>query len=324
MAPSNYGRCFVTGGAGFIGSNLVDRLLEDEHEVVVYDNLSSGSYRFLEKACRRPTFRLVEGDILDAEMLTRSMAGCDIVFHLSANADVRFGLEAPSRDLEQNTLGTFNVLEAMRANDVRRIAFTSTGSVYGEASVIPTPEDAPFPVQTSLYAASKLACEGLIEAYSEGFGLQGWIFRLVSVLGERYSHGHVYDFCKQLRERHGRLDVLGDGNQRKSYVYVQDCIEAILTGVGQSKARLSIFNVGTEEAVTVKDSVAIISAELGLGPDVQYGGGRQGWVGDNPHILLDTARLQALGWKPALSISEGIGRTVRWLVSNPWVFEARA
>src|SRR4051794_24600120 len=191
---------FITGAAGFIGSNLVDRLLTEGHSVVGYDNFSTGVRKFLKSASEKPGFRLVEGDLLDTATLTEAMAKADVVFHLAANADVRFGLEHPRRDLEQNTIVTFNVLEAMRANGVKTIAFSSTGSIYGEPNVFPTPEDGPFPVQTSLYGASKLAGEGLIAAYAEGFGVQGFIFRFVSILGERYTHGHVFDFVQRLLE----------------------------------------------------------------------------------------------------------------------------
>src|SRR5262245_60383296 len=217
-------RGFVTGAAGFIGSNLVDRLLELGHDVVGYDNFSTGQRRFLERAEGNSRFRLVEGDTLAADCLASAIAGCDTVFHLAANADVRFGTEHPRKDLEQNTIATFNVLEAMRAHDIRRIAFSSTGSIYGEPAVFPTPETAPFPVQTSLYGASKLAGEGLIQAYCEAYGMRGWIFRFVSILGDRYTHGHVYDFCKQLLDHPDRLAVLGDGHQKKSYLHVQDCL----------------------------------------------------------------------------------------------------
>src|SRR6267378_3618839 len=179
---------FVTGGAGFIGSNLVDRLLSDGHGVVAYDNCSTGQPPFLAEAMKNDRFRLIKGDILDLPSLTSTIQGADVVFHLAANADVRFGPDHPRRDLDQNTIGTFNILEAMRVNNVRRIAFSSTGSIYGEPEVFPTPEDAPLPVQTSLYGASKLAAEGLIQAYCEGFGFQGYIFRFVSILGARYTH----------------------------------------------------------------------------------------------------------------------------------------
>src|SRR5690242_18293710 len=189
---------FVTGAAGFIGSSLVDRLLRDGKSVIGWDNFSSGQQEFLKSAMTDPKFKFIRGDNLDLAALTRAMAGCDFVFHLAANADVRFGLEHPSKDLQQNTIATFNVLEAMRANGIKTIAFSSTGSVYGEAEVIPTPENHPFPIQTSLYAASKLACEGLIHAYCEGYKFEGYIFRFVSILGERYTHGHVFDFYRQL------------------------------------------------------------------------------------------------------------------------------
>src|SRR5262245_60516396 len=200
---------FVTGAAGFIGSNLVDRLLMRGDAVVGYDNFSTGMRRFNEQATANPAFTLVEGDLLDEARLASAMRGADFVWHLAANADVRFGVEHPRKDLEQNTIATYNVLEAMRANGVGKIAFSSTGSIYGEAAVITTPKDAAVPVQTSIYGASKLACEGLIQAYCEGFGLQGWIFRFVSVVGERYTHGHIFDFFKMLAGGPATLRVLG-------------------------------------------------------------------------------------------------------------------
>ncbi len=233
------------------------------------------------------------------------MRGADVVFHLAANADVRFGTEHPSKDLEQNTIATFNVLEAMRANGVRRIAFASTGSIYGEATVIPTPESAPFPVQTSLYGASKLAGEGLIQAYCEGFGFQGWIFRFVSILGERYTHGHVFDFFKSLTADPTRLRVLGDGRQRKSYLYVQDCIDAMLLAMARATGKVNIFNLGTDEFCLLNDSIGWITERLGVAPVLEYTGGDRGWIGDNPFIYLDSSRIRALGWTPKLSIRDG-------------------
>src|SRR5882762_4253756 len=215
-------RSVVTGAAGFIGSNLVDRLLEAKHEVVGVDNLSTGHRRFLERALEHPGFTFREEDLFDPRALDGVLGGVDHVFHLAANADVREGLRHPRKDLEQNTIVTWNVLEAMRHAGVKRITFTSTGSVYGEAPVIPTPELCPFPVQTSLYGASKLAAEGLISAYAEGFHFQALIFRFVSILGERYSHGHVFDFMKQLRKNPNKLIILGNGKQRKSYLYIED------------------------------------------------------------------------------------------------------
>ena len=236
-------KIFITGAAGFIGSNLVDRLLADGKVVVGWDNFSTGQRKFIEGALAQKNFRLVEGDNLDLPALTKAMAGCDTVFHLAANADVRFGLDHPSKDLQQNTVATFNVLEAMRANGIKRIAFSSTGSVYGEAALIPTPENAPFPIQTSLYASSKVSGEGMISSYCEGFKFEGYIFRFVSILGERYTHGHIFDFYKQLLEHPDRLKILGDGLQRKSYLYVQDCVSAMLHVIGQGTAIKAKHNV---------------------------------------------------------------------------------
>src|SRR5262245_21573710 len=254
------------------------------------------------------------------------MRGCDTVFHLAANADVRFGLQHPRKDLEQNTLATFNVLEAMRANGIKTIAFSSTGSVYGEATLIPTPENAPFPIQTSLYGSSKLAGEALIHSYCEGFGLEGYIFRFVSILGERYTHGHVLDFYQQLIEHPEYLEVLGDGTQRKSYLYVQDCLTAMLQVMNQqlaqkAKHHVEVFNLGTDEYVQVNDSVRVICRHLGLDPRIKYSGGDRGWVGDNPFIFLDTKKIVATGWRASLTIEQSIIRTVAWLQQNRWILK---
>ena len=317
-------KCLITGGAGFIGSNLADRLIKAGHAVTVFDNLSTGNMRFLDEAARSPSFRLVRGDLLDAGALASAMGNADLVFHLAANADVRFGTEHPRKDLDQNTIATFNVLEAMRTNGVRRIVFSSTGSIYGEPKVFPTPENAPFPVQTSLYGASKLACEGLIQAYCEGFGFQGYIFRFVSILGERYTHGHVFDFCRSLRSNPGELRVLGNGRQRKSYLYVQDCVDAILLAIEKAQDRVNILNLGADEYCEVNDSIGWICGRLGVKPRLNYTGGDRGWIGDSPFIFLDCGRMRSLGWVPKLSIRDGVLRTVEYLLSNPWVLEARS
>ena len=317
-------RAVVTGGAGFIGSNLVDRLLAAGYEVVVYDNLSTGHERFLEQARSHPCFTFVRGDVLDLPALTTAVRGADLVFHLAANADVRHGTEHPGLDLQQNTIATFNVLEAMRTNGVKRVAFSSTGSVYGEPQIFPTPEDAPFPVQTSLYGASKLASEALVQAYCEGFGFQGYIFRFVSILGERYSHGHVFDFFKMLRENPRDLRVLGDGRQRKSYLYVVDCLDAILFALEHAHERVNIFNLGTDEYCQVSESIAWITGELGLAPALHYTGGDRGWIGDSPFIFLDCRKIRALGWAPKVTIRDGVMRTLEFLRANPWTLEARA
>jgi UDP-glucose 4-epimerase len=325
---SSMRKVFVTGAAGFIGSNLVDRLLKEGCEVIGWDNFSTGQEDFTKEALKSNRFELKNGDNLDLKKLSDAMTGCDLVFHFAANADVRFGLEHPSRDLEQNTLATFHVLEAMRGQGVNRIAFSSTGSVYGEASIFPTPEDAPFPVQTSLYAASKLSGEGMIQAYCEGFGFEGYIFRFVSILGERYTHGHVFDFYKQLKEHPDHLRVLGDGTQRKSYLHIQDCLNAILQVIDSGSAAAAkhqsiVYNLGTDEFCTVRDSIGWICGHLGLSPEIVFTGGKRGWVGDNPFIFLDTRKIRETGWRNQLSIREAVLRTVDWLRENPWVFERR-
>jgi len=313
----------VTGCAGFIGSTLVDRLLADGHQVTGIDNFSTGQRWFLDEALQQSNFRLVEIDLLDLDALRLVFADGEAVFHLSANADVRFGTEHPRKDLEQNTIATYNVLEAMRTNRIKKIAFSSSGSVYGESPVVPTPEDGPFPIQTSLYGASKAACEGLISAYCEGFGFQACIFRFVSILGERYTHGHIFDFYQKLKADPTRLPVLGNGRQRKSYLYVQDCIDAILLAMDKAGDKVNIFNLGVDDYVEVNDSIGWIGDELGVKPELVYSGGDRGWIGDNPFIFLDTKKIQSLGWKPKWGIREGVIRTVEYLRDNEWVFEKR-
>ncbi len=317
-------RFLVTGAAGFIGSHLVDRLLGLGHDVVGFDNFSTGREMFLkEQALASARFRLVRADVLDEAAIEAAVEGADVVFHLAANADVRFGTQHPGKDLEQNTLGTWRVLEAMRKRGVRRIGFASTGSVYGEPEICPTPEDCPFPVQTSLYAASKLAAEGFIAAHAEGFGMQAYIFRFVSILGERYTHGHVFDFYKRLRQRPEELEVLGNGRQRKSYLYVQDCLDAILLAIEKASGKVNIFNLGTDEYCEVNDSIGWITGRLGLRPRLRYAGGERGWVGDSPFIYLDCSRIRALGWRPRLTIREGVIRTLDYLVEHPELLERR-
>jgi UDP-glucose 4-epimerase len=319
-------RACITGGAGFIGSTLADRLADDGVELTIVDDFRTGQREFVSELLQRPGVRLLEGDVLDEGLMRDAVAGCEWVFHLQANADLRHGLEHPRRDLEQNTVATANVLEAMRAEGVERIAFSSTGSVYGEPDVFPTPEDASFPIQTSLYAASKLACEGMIGAYAHGFGFTGLIFRFVSILGERYTHGHVFDFYRSLRSDPSRLRVLGDGRQEKSYLYVKDCVEAILTAVRahEEGGGAHIYNLGTDETIVVDDSVAAIVAHLGLEPEVEHTGGRRGWAGDSPLIHLDCAKIRALGWESTLEIRTAIARTLDWFEAHPEIVLDRA
>jgi len=316
-------RAAITGGGGFIGSSLAERLRADGVDVVIVDDFRTGRREFIAELLAGPGAELIEGDVLDRALLERAFEGCDWVFHMQANADVRHGLDHPRRDLEQNTIATATVLEAMRAAGVSRIAFASTGSIYGEPEVFPTPEDAPFPVQTSLYGASKLAGEGMIGAYCHGFGFSALVFRFVSILGERYTHGHVYDFYRALKRDPTRLAVLGDGRQEKSYLYIHDCIAAMLTAlrVHGSDGELAVYNLGSDETVLLEQSVRTITAHMGLVPALEYGGGPRGWPGDSPLINLDCSRIRALGWAPTLSIRESIVRTLEWFDANPYVWQ---
>lgn len=310
----------VTGAAGFIGSNVTDALLARGDRVVGLDNLSTGHIEFLHGALQRPQFRLEQIDIsTEASRLTELIAGADAVIHLAANADVRFGWDAPRRDLEQNVVATLNVVEAMRANSVRRILFSSTGSVYGDCPTIPTPENAPFPKQTSLYGASKAAAEGYLAAYAEKGLIDATVFRFVSILGQRYTHGHVIDFVSQLVRNPDKLPVLGDGTQRKSYLDVSDCVRALLSRLVDPPPRFETLNLGADSYCTVSDSIGWITGRMGVNPEILFGGGDRGWVGDNPFIFLDTTRVQATGWRAQRTIQEAVEGTVDFLLANGWL-----
>ncbi len=314
----------VTGCAGFIGSHLVDRLLEDKNNLVIgIDNFSTGNNKFITEARKSKNFKFYEIDLLNLKDLKKVFKGGDIVFHLAANADVRFGVQNPRRDLEQNTIVTQNVLEAMQFNNIGKIVFSSTGSIYGETKIIPTPENCAFPIQTSFYGASKIACEGLVSAYCEGFNMYGYIFRFVSILGERYTHGHVFDFYKKLKKNPKELEVLGNGKQRKSYLYIHDCIDGIFLALKKSKKKLNIFNLGVNDYCEVNESIKWICDELGLNPKLKYTGGNKGWVGDNPFIFLETEKICNLGWQPKHNIKDGVIKTLKYLQTNEWVFKSR-
>jgi UDP-glucose 4-epimerase len=311
----------VTGGAGFIGSNLVDRLLTEGHFVRILDNFSTGKREFVAQSSSDSRCEIVSGDLLDTKILNECFNEVDAVVHLAANADVRFGWEHPRRDLEQNVIATQNVLEAMRANRVKRIVFSSTGSVYGESPTNPTPEHAPFPRQTSLYGASKAAAEGLIAAYAENDLCSATVFRFVSILGPRYTHGHVIDFVAQLIKDPSRLRILGDGTQRKSYLHVSDCVNAIVQQLDQDY-RFEVFNLGAEEFCRVAESASWICDRMGLKPALDFGRSDRGWVGDNPFIYLDTAKIRATGWSSNYSIKQSVEATVDWLLNNRWVLNS--
>jgi UDP-glucose 4-epimerase len=312
---------FVTGASGFIGSNLVERLLIDGHSVVGYDNMRTGREKFLDNAIKNENFKFIKGDIFDQQNLINSMSGCDVVAHLAANADVRGGVDDPVIDLELNTFATAKVLEAMRFNNVKKIIFSSTGSVYGNKNLIlPTPEFAPM-MQSSFYGASKLACEGLIQAHCEAFGVVAWIYRFVSVLGPHYSHGHIYDVYKSLRKDPKNLNMLGDGTQRKSYMHVSDCIDGIEIGFSKGKDQVNIFNLGVDATITVNESFDYICKWMKANPYILRQNKKIGWIGDNPMIHLNCERIANLGWEPKYSIRDGIKDTLEYLSNNEWVLK---
>jgi len=309
-------RAFVTGGAGFIGSNLADRLLEKGYEVIVYDDFSTGQMQFVEHNLGNSKYTLVEADVLDKAFLNNAMRDSDIVFHFQANADVKGGINNTTIDMEQNIIGTHNVLEAMKINEIKQIAFASSATVYGEPEQIPTPETIS-PVQTSLYGASKYSAEAFIQAYCEYFDMKSWIFRFVSFMGTRYTHGVIFDFLKKLKHNPSELYILGDGTQRKSYLHVNDGIDAILLAIERSKEKTNIFNLGNKEWINVKDLADIVCTAAGF-EKVHYtfGGGIRGWKGDSPFVHLDISRISSLGWNPKYSVKETIIDTVQYLLKN--------
>lgn len=319
----------VTGGAGFIGSHIVNSLLAKGHQVIVYDNFSTGKHEFINDAKSDKSFELVVGDLLDDRLLEKTLRGCDAVYHMAANADIRNGLVSPYRDIEQNTIATFNLLEAMRKNNVRRIIFASSAAALGEPEVFPTPESCAVPVQTSLYEASKMACEGLISSYCEGYNFEGYSFRFVSLLGPRYPHGHVFDFVKQLKHDPSILRVLGDGSQRKSYMNIHDCLDAIFLVAEKKRTAMNVkhnyqvYHLGNPDYIRVSDSIRLICDQMGLDPKIEYSGGDRGWIGDNPFVFLDVSKMQEEGWVPKHSIEDSVRNTVDWLTDNSWIMDDR-
>jgi len=316
-------KALVTGGAGFIGSHVVDELVRRGWDVKVYDNLSTGFLKHLEPARQSGRVTVVEADILDLASLTDAMAGVHSVFHLAANADVRGGTHNTRIDLEQNVIGTHAVLEALRAAGGEEIVFTSSATVYGEPDVFPTPESYSA-LQTSVYGASKLAGEAFIQAYSEYFGIRCLIFRFVSWIGERYSHGVIFDFVQKLRRNPTELEILGDGNQRKSYLHVEDGIRGIFLAVDRMPELKSVINLGHEEYMRVTELARIVCDEMGL-RDVafRFSGGVRGWLGDSPFVHLDIMKIRGVGFRPAVTIEQGVRRTVRYLLANDWLLKER-
>lgn len=305
-------RFFVTGGAGFIGSHLVGRLL-DKGEVTVYDNLSSGRREFLKPYMKDLSF--IKGDLLDKKKLLKSMRKHDFVHHLAANPDIRMGIENTQVDLNQGTIATFNVLDCMRMNNVNEICFTSSSVVYGEAKVMPTPEDYGPLTPISLYGASKLACEGLITAFSGTFNMKSWIFRLANIVGRNNTHGIIFDFMNKLKKNRKELEILGDGRQLKSYLHAEECVDAMLFGVDKARGQVNIFNVGCSDQIRISRIAEILVEDLGWkGVRFKYTGGKRGWPGDVPEMMLSMEKINKLGWKAKHNSEQAVKRAIKEIV----------
>lgn len=312
----------VTGGAGFIGSHIVDELIRLKQQVLVYDNFSTGKELFISQHLKNPKFKLIKGDLLDKNLLTLSMANIDFVFHFAAHADVKSGFKNHLIDHKENLETTHEVLEAMYKQNVKRIAFASTSSVYGDAKIHPTPENYPFE-PTSLYGATKAACESYIQAYTKYYGWQTYIFRFVSFIGKRYTHGIIFDLLKQIQSHPKRLYLLSDGTPKKSSLYVKDGVNAIFTVIKKAKDPINIFNIGHDEILTVDQIVNIIMKATNYKLPKFYKGGDRGWTGDNNFVYLDNTKLKSLGWKPKTTFKEAATLTINYLLSHPELLKMR-
>jgi UDP-glucose 4-epimerase len=311
-------KAFISGSCGFLGSALVDRLVADGHSVIGADNMRTGFYRHTNPGADYQYF-----DILDYPRLCQAMRGVDTVYHLAANADISGNWGQPTLCIQQNVIATSNILEAMRANGIKRIAFASSSAVYGDSATSLTPEDCPWPTQTSLYGASKVAGEALVSAYCAGQGFEGYIFRFSPVVGERYTHGHIFDFVKQLTADPTKLKVKSNGLTRKPYVYVGDVVEAMLHVMRLPATYPQIYNITNPDVVALRESITWICSAMNVSPEITYGAADIGWSGDMPVLWPSPEKLMATGWAPSVTSEEGIRRTVRWLMGNSWALEGR-
>ena len=307
-------RVFVTGGAGFIGSHLVDALMGKGYDVTVYDNLSSGRMDFIEHHIGKKNFSFIEADLLDQKKLEESLEGYDVVFHLAANPDVRLGVEKPDV-AKQNIIATYNLLDVMRLKNVKRIVFSSSSTVYGETPLMPLSEDYGPLLPISVYGAAKLASEGLISSFCHTFDMQAWIFRFANVVGLRCTHGVIFDFINKLRKNPKELEILGDGRQRKSYLYVSDCVDGMLFGFENAKDQINLFNLGSDGATEVNRIAEMVVDEMKLG-DVRfkYTGGKRGWKGDVPRFQFDISKIKKLGWMPRYDSDDAVRMAIKDLL----------
>ena len=303
----------VTGGAGFIGSHLVDTLVAQGNEVLVIDSLCAGRRECIARHIDTGVARFIQADLLD-DGWQEHIEGADRVFHLAADPDVRQSAIDPEPTMQNNIMATYRVLEAMRKYQVPEFVFTSTSTVYGEATVIPTPEDYAPLLPVSVYGASKLACEALISSYCYSFGMKAWIYRFANIVGERSGHGVITDFIKKLKENPAELEILGDGKQVKSYLEVHECVAAMLFAL-RTKGTVNTFNIGSEDWIDVKSIAEIVAEEMHL-PEVKFRftGGERGWVGDVPKMQLSIDRIKGKRWKPQLGSRESVRLAVRDLL----------
>jgi len=309
-------KCFITGGAGFIGSHMVDRLIKD-NEVTVYDSLTLGKKSNIGHHMKNPKFRFVEADLLDAERLAKEMKGHDIVFHLAANSDIAYGTAHTDADLKIGTIATYNILEAMRANGIKKIVFTSSSAIYGEADVVPIPESYGPLQPISFYGASKLACEALISAFCHNYGFQAWVFRLANIVGPRPTHGVILDFVRKLMKNPKELEILGNGKQTKTYLEVSECIDGMLFCLKNADDQFNLFNLASAGSTSVEAIAKMIISGMGLkGVKINYTGGSRGWKGDVPKVSLDVTKINALGWKARLDSDGAVRSAVAAIVKD--------
>lgn len=302
-------KVLVTGGAGFIGSHLVDKLSSNGEKVIVLDNLSTGKREFVNNKAEFIKFDLCS----DPGQLAGIMEDTDFVWHIAANPEVKLSAEMPRLIYDNNILATFNLLEAMRKNGSKNIVFTSTSAVYGEAEIMPTPESyCESPV--SVYGATKLSCEALIESYCQTYGLNCWIYRLANIIGPRSNHGVIPDFIKKLEENPKHLEILGDGKQKKSYLHIEDCVSAMIAGL-KAKQKMNIFNIGNIDSIEVDEIAKIICQEMKIKPEISHTGGKTGWIGDVPVMLLSIDKIERMGWKPRYDSENAVGKTVKGLLN---------
>ena len=305
-------KAFVSGGAGFIGSNLVDILMEKGHQVTVYDNLSSGKEEFISQHFGKDGFTFIEEDLSDIEKLKNAMKGFEHVFHFAANPDIARGMVETDLDLREGTILTHNILEAMRVNNVRGIIYSSGSGVYGDVGATATPEDYGPLLPISMYGASKLACEAMISAFCHMFDMQAWIFRFANVVGGRQTHGVCLDFIRKLKKNPQELEILGDGTQSKSYIHIKDCLEAIFLITQKAREKVNVYNVATDDYIDVTSIANLVVEEMGLkNVQYKYTGGDRGWKGDVPQVRFDLNKLHKLGWRAHYTSSEAVRLSVK-------------